>query len=123
MATSLSMSRWMVLAHVASFLALSIPSTRAFGSDSVDGTFTATVACDAYQSFNKGTNPGAVRTIPGQEYQAREINTAPDYAWVRIVIPDIEQSDRWVSRECGVSLFTVAEKPAAGGEGGDCQSP
>jgi ribonuclease T2 len=34
-------------------------ASAAAASEKVDGTFTAVRDCEAYQSFSKGTNPGA----------------------------------------------------------------
>lgn len=88
----------------------------------VEGTFTAVKSCDAYQSFKKGTNPGSLRTIAGEKYEATEVNTAQDYGWVRIVVPGIEAADRWVAKECGLPDFSVSTppEPAAGNA---CDTP
>jgi ribonuclease T2 len=51
------------IAIVMSGLVLCCTSVSA--SSKVSGSFTSTRACDAFQSFRKGTNPGAIRTIPG----------------------------------------------------------
>ncbi len=77
--------------------------TSVSASSKVSGSFTSTRACDAFQSFRKGTNPGAIRTIPGTTYEAREVNSVNDYSWIRIVVPDLDFSERWVAIECGVS--------------------
>ncbi len=69
-------------------------------AEPVSGTFTAVSACDAYKSFNKGTNPGLIKTTPGTEYDAFEINNK-DMEWVRINVPGINEPLRWVSGECG----------------------
>ena len=70
------------------------------GAESVSGTFKAVSACDAYKSFNKGTNPGLVHTVPGVEYQAVEVNNKEMF-WVRIEVPNIKDPLRWVFGECG----------------------
>jgi len=73
-------------------------------AESVSGTFKAVSSCDAYKSFNKGTNPGLVHTVPGVEYQAVEINNK-EMSWVRIKIPNVKDPLRWVSGECGTKDF------------------
>lgn len=94
-----------------SVLAAALCSVLTFGTvafgDSVSGTFKAVSACDAYKSFNKGTNPGLVHTVPGMEYEAVEINSK-EMSWVRIKIPNVSDPLRWVSGECGTKDFTTA---------------
>jgi ribonuclease T2 len=69
-------------------------------AESVSGTFKAVSACDAYKSFNKGANPGRIKTTPGKEYDLVEANNK-NMEWVRIHIPGIKEPLRWVSGECG----------------------
>lgn len=88
------------------FLIISIllfSTSHAF-AESMSGTFKAVSACDAYKSFNKGTNPGLIKTTPGMEYDAVEVNNK-DMDWVRINIPGIKDPLRWVSGECGIKHF------------------
>lgn len=83
----------------------------AFASEFVQGSFQASVACDAYQSFAKGTNPSGVKTVAGSVYEAREINSASEFSWIRILVPDADPPLRWVSKSCDVADFEVAPKP------------
>ena len=84
-------------------LSLVLIATSAL-AESVSGTFKAVSSCDAYRSFNKGTNPGLVHTVPGFEYEAVEINDK-EMSWVRIKIPKIKDPLRWVAGECGTKDF------------------
>ncbi len=83
-------------------------SSPSVASENVTGSFTAVRACEAYQSFRKGTNPGLVDITPGSIYEAVEVN-APDWNWIRIVIPEptLSENFRWVSKECGVANISI----------------
>jgi ribonuclease T2 len=86
-------------------------------SERVDGTFEAAAPCDAYSSFQRGTNPGFVKLSPGEVYYVSEINE-PNGQWVRVQIPGLAQPLRWVSMKCGLaklSSATAAQKPAKEG--------
>ncbi|WP_417910501.1 ribonuclease T2 family protein [Candidatus Electronema sp. PJ] len=72
-------------------------------AENVEGTFTAVSECDAYQSFNKGTNPGKVKVKPGVTYEAEEINKAGDWNWIRVDMEGAVPNLRWVSKECGTA--------------------
>jgi ribonuclease T2 len=75
------------------------------------GTFTATMACPAYQSISRKTNPGAVMTEPGKAYELIAGNkAAPSHFW--IAIPGAEPERRWVAVACGTS-DDAAETPLA----------
>jgi len=94
--------------------AVSCCAGSAFAAN-VDGTFTAVSACDAYQSFNKGTNPGMVKVKPGMEYEAVEVNKAEGWNWIRVDIEGENPNLRWVAKECGrADLKSVPDdiKPA-----------
>jgi ribonuclease T2 len=84
-------------------------------SEKISGVFSADRACDAYKSFAKGTNPGLIKTGPGEDYEAVEVDNK-DMAWVRIRVPGIGDPLRWVPGECGrIKLGTAApgHRPSA----------
>ena len=82
----------------------------------VTGTFEAVRACEAYKSFKKGQNPGNVKLAPGQTYEALEVNNTP-WHWIRVIVPDSDFAQRWVSKACGIAAITLDEPHAAGGGG------
>ena len=94
----------------------------ALASATATGTFTASRACDAYLSFRKGTNPGAVRVAPGLQYEVREVNDDARN-WLRVEVPGI-QEPRWVAAECGVvqdlRVDAQGSTPSGGAGGGQC---
>lgn len=103
------------------FLAVLIVAFAVNASASVKaaGTFEAVRSCEAYRSFQKGTNPGFVRLEPGHTYAVEEINER-DWDWIRLNIPEAQEPMRWVSRECGVAELTSLppqEDDAAGRKG------
>lgn len=74
----------------------------------LSGHFTASVACPAYQSINRQTNPGNVQTVPGTRYTLLAGNRAkPSHLW--IVVPGASPDKRWVAVECGQPA--AASKP------------
>lgn len=93
----------------------SLLGAPAGASEKISGVFSADRACDAYKSFAKGTNPGLIKTGPGEDYEAVEVDNK-DMAWVRIKVPGISDPLRWVPAECGrIKLGTaVPERPAPG---------
>ena len=108
-------------------------ASAAAASEKVDGTFTAVRDCEAYQSFNKGTNPGVIKVKPGEQYDAEEINKAGDWNWIRVNINGATPNLRWVSRECGTTVLKDAvvpgetgptgTPPVVSGGGGKCSTP
>jgi ribonuclease T2 len=101
-------------------LLLALTCAKVGASEAVTGSFVASRGCDAYLSFRKGTNPGAIRVAPGAEYEVREVNDR-DRTWLRVEVPGIEEPLRWVASECGITRNlqgTVAGSaaPAAGGQ-------
>jgi ribonuclease T2 len=62
-------------------------------------------ACEAYKSFNEGTNPGFVKLSPGIRYDAVEVNK-PQWDWVRIEVPEVDEPLRWVPKGCGEADVT-----------------
>ena len=68
----------------------------------LSGSFTATIACPAYQSINRQTNPGSVKTEPGQAYELVAGNRPePSHFW--IVMPGAAPDRRWVAVDCGTT--------------------
>lgn len=90
--------------------AVSCCAGSAFAAN-VDGTFTAVSACDAYQSFKDGTNPGMVKVKPGMEYEAVEVNKADGWNWIRIDIASENPNLRWVAKGCGTHDIKIAVTP------------
>ena len=84
----------------------------------LDGFFIAKDVCEAYQSKNKLTNPGGVRTESMRAYAIKGINKeGGDY--FQITVPDAPvTTDRWVHVDCGVHVVE-AGTPVAAGPGGD----
>lgn len=64
------------------------------------GTFAATEACPAYQSFRKETNPGDVKLEPNKTYDLLSKNK-PDATHYRVVVDGAQPAERWVSISCG----------------------
>ncbi len=77
---------------------IAVPSASA--SEAASGKFRPSRSCAAYLSFAKGTNPGQVKVEPGSEYDIREVNTR-EARWLRIQIPNVNESLRWVAADCG----------------------
>ncbi len=72
------------------------------------GEFTATKACQAYQSMRKKTNPDHTVLTVGQRYPVVEANVASGTTWYRITIQDASPRERWVYFSCGTADVTVA---------------
>ena len=90
----------------------------AWASESAQGIFQAVRKCEAYQSFNKGTNPHLIYVEPGDEYEITEVN-AKNYHWVRIQTDDSASQQRWVAAECGTVqnlVIAPAKKKTTSGE-------
>ncbi|MYM87857.1 ribonuclease I [Rugamonas sp. FT82W] len=86
-------------------------------SESASGQFTATQNCEAFSSFAKRSNPGAVQVAAGTSYTVREINKV-DYDWLRVDVPGAEPSLRWVQRSCGTPALTAQSAKAPAGQAG-----
>jgi ribonuclease T2 len=116
-----------------SFVAIvfAIAAAAAGASESATGSFTAQRSCEAFASFAKRTNPGAMQVAAGTAYTVREINKA-DYDWVRVEVPGAEPKLRWVQRTCGAAVLEPqeerstrpprgqAEQGRDGNDGGSC---
>ena len=96
------MTQHSVLLSLSLCSALIVAGTAAPASADVamSGTFTASEACPAYQSFRKSTNPGDVKIEQGDAYELISKNK-PDATHFRIVVPGAEPEERWVSTSCG----------------------
>lgn len=77
----------------------------AFASISLNDQFRATEACEAFQSFRKGTNPGNIRLTPGQIYPVTAKNKENETHYY-LNIEGANPSSRWVSINCGELLLT-----------------
>lgn len=66
----------------------------------MSGSFTASKACAAFQSFRQGTNPGNVQLKSGQVYALIAKNKA-DASHYRLRIDGAEPAERWVEIDCG----------------------
>ena len=85
----------------AAVMVLAIMASRSAQADVVmTGTFTATQACPAYQSFRKSTDPGDVKVEQNKTY-ALIAKNKPDATHYRIVVEGAEPKERWVSSSCG----------------------
>ncbi len=89
-------------------LALGDPAQAA---EPLTGYFIAFETCEAFQSKNRRTNPGDIRTEPRRAYDMIAINEAGgDFFQVRI--PDAPvTSARWVSKTCGIHAVPVMDGP------------
>ena len=66
----------------------------------LNGTFTATQTCPAYQSIRKSTNPEDVSVEANKSYDILAKNK-PDETHYRIVVEGAQPAERWVSSSCG----------------------
>ncbi len=99
------------------FIRCSVLLVVAFGSGSdcaysvekLQGYFIATESCEAYQSKNNRSNPGAVKTRNHNAYRLLGVNK-PDGDFYQIVVPGAPQTeDRWVARACGLHVVEFQE--------------
>ncbi|SFR99747.1 ribonuclease T2 [Mitsuaria sp. PDC51] len=65
------------------------------------GTFTASRACEAFQSFRKSTNPDGAKLSPGTGYTILETH---DAGWTRVQVPGARPPERWVQNDCGSAV-------------------
>ena len=64
------------------------------------GTFSATRTCEATQSIRRRQNPGNIRVLEGQRYEAVGFNS-PERKFIYIKVPGASPERRWVSTTCG----------------------
>lgn len=109
------------LARLLSAAALLLLASTAGASTRASGTFTAERACEAYKSFRNKTNPGAVALKPGASYQVVEINSR-EWSWIRIDMPGVQDSPRWVASDCGKADIgdAVPSASASARQSGQC---
>ena len=81
--------------------------TPAIAIEQLDGYFVAKETCEAFQSKNKGTNPGGIMTVPMHAYEMIGLNKiGGDFFQVRV--PDAPVTrDRWVHVSCGVHVVAA----------------
>jgi ribonuclease T2 len=96
--------RWFAIRVVCFLTAVTFFSVAAVFSARADvpisGSFVATQACPAFQSFRKETNPGGIQTTPNQAYDVIAKNK-PDATHYRILVNGADPRERWVSISCG----------------------
>lgn len=88
------------------FLSLGIWTSPAHAGVSFNGQFKATQACEAFQSFRKGTNPGNIRLTPDTVYPVTAKNKE-DATHYYLRLENANPSSRWVSVVCGELLGTI----------------
>jgi ribonuclease T2 len=102
-------------------LALALIAATAFSAAAMaqvklDGTFTATKACDAVVSIKKGTSPDNAAVESGQSYRllGKNKDEATHY-WIDV--PSAAPRQRWVAVDCGstdASAQAAPPSPAPG---------
>jgi ribonuclease T2 len=73
---------------------------RAAAFEPMRGCFIAAAACPALASIRKGTNPGGIATVPGQDYELEGANSR-EATHFQILIEGAEPRQRWVEITCG----------------------
>lgn len=90
-----------IMRVIITFLSLLLVSTTTVAAP-MQGTFTATQECAAYQSKNKLTNPENINTKPQQQYQIHEyLGDSANPTWLRIKTTASHSAMRWVKAQCG----------------------
>ena len=84
----------------AALLVIMMAPRSAHADVAMNGTFTATQTCPAYQSFRKATDPGDVKIEQNKTYALIAKNKT-DATHYRIVVEGAEPKERWVSSSCG----------------------
>jgi ribonuclease T2 len=102
-----------IVVLVGSLLAATELSDAARADVAISGTFVATEACPAFQSFRKSTNPGNVQIEPSKSY-ALIAKNKPDADHYRIVIEGADPEERWVSTSCGHIGNSETQAPSPG---------
>jgi ribonuclease T2 len=96
-------------AIVASLVLLAAPSVAQIR---LEGTFTATRACPAYQSIKNRTNPGDVSVAQGQSYPLLGKNKEAATHYL-VDVAGAKPEQRWVSIDCGAIDTAATETPPA----------
>ena len=96
------------LGLVAGLLVLAMPANAQIR---IEGTFSATKTCPAYQSISKQTNPGNITVKPGNDYTlvGKNKDAATHYL---IEINGATPAQRWVAVSCGTLVDATADRPA-----------
>ncbi len=95
--------------HGAALLTAIALASPCQASEPLQGYFIAQEACAAYQSMNRRTNPGTIRTEASVAYAMTAINKpGGDYFQIRVPGAPVTE-ERWVRASCGVH----AVEPAA----------
>jgi ribonuclease T2 len=76
----------------------------------MDGSFTASKSCPAFQSIRKQTNPGNATVVAGQSYDVKAKNNVSATHY-RIEVPGAQPPERWVAVDCGRVGSVTAGKP------------
>ena len=101
-------------------LAVFVPGrTAAF--EPMRGCFIADAACPALASIRKGSNPGAIATVPGQGYELQGANSR-EATHFQILIEGAEPRQRWVEITCGHAAPSC-EEPEQSQGGGEASLP
>ncbi len=88
-----------------------VPGAPARAAEPLTGYFIAFESCDAFQSKNRRTNPGDIRTEPRRAYDMIAINEAGgDFFQVRIPEAPVTPA-RWVSTACGIHAVPATDGP------------
>jgi len=102
-------ARWWSGGLLLAFAAGAAFAAAASAAEQGKGQFVARRACEAFQSKNRGTNPGAVTVEPGRGYTVTALN-ASGGDWVQVLVPEAPApTARWVSADCGRRV--AAAKP------------
>lgn len=103
-------------------IALTIGHAHPVWADKVSGVFTAQQACPAYVSKNKSTNPDNKQILAGSQYDIIEVIKPGQPSWYRVVLPNADPKERWVSAECGQAKITGGGTGDGGNSGGSCNT-
>ena len=101
----------LAIALIAAIGVLALPEPEPRADSPLTGTFTASKACPAFQSFRKSTNPGDVTITAGQSYELVAGNTATP-THLLIIVPGATPDRRWVAIDCGTQGAGTATAPA-----------
>lgn len=86
-------------------LALALASPLpALAFDEEVGTLTAAESCEAFVSFRQRRNPDGARLTVGERYAVRGRNQ-PGGPWLRIELPGVRPTARWVEERCGLAAI------------------
>ena len=97
---------------VLSLLAAAAPLGPVLAVEPLEGWFIAREACEAFQSKNKGTNPGEVMTEPLHAYAMIALN-APGGDFFQVKVPGAPVTeDRWVHVSCGLHVVEAGTPTA-----------